>query len=174
MPGRLVSLRGAIEESAVEHGRLNGAGTALPVQLDQPTRDEPRHDTTILIVDDDTDVRALARAHLQAAGHRVREARDGAEALRVLAEEPVHVILLDIHMPKLDGFGLLERLAATPGESPKVVIFSIDDRDETLQHLSQFNVAGRVIKPYRVHQLLEAVEDARRPRPHETAPASNS
>jgi DNA-binding response OmpR family regulator len=64
----------------------------------------------ILVVDDDPDVRALLRELLERAGAIVREAQDGREALRMLYDARPELILLDIAMPQLDGWGTLERV----------------------------------------------------------------
>jgi len=69
---------------------------------------------TILIVDDEAEVRALARDILLDSGYRVLEAENGEQALRVAEEEsdPIHAVLTDIVMPGIDGKELAERLAA--------------------------------------------------------------
>ena len=59
---------------------------------------------TVLIVDDSTTQRSIIRAYLEPLGCRVREARDGAEALDIVSTERPHLILLDIEMPGLSGF----------------------------------------------------------------------
>lgn len=61
----------------------------------------------ILIVDDEPDIRMLLSLVLSGEGHRVREAADGAAALEVLAVQPPDLVLLDVMMPNLDGFGVL-------------------------------------------------------------------
>ncbi len=69
---------------------------------------------TILIVDDEAEVRSLARDILLDSGYRVLEAENGEKALRVAEEQPdpIHVVLTDIVMPGIDGKELAERLAA--------------------------------------------------------------
>lgn len=62
---------------------------------------------TILVVDDHANVRALIADYLTALGYRVVTARDGAEALTLVGREPVDLIVLDVMMPNLDGFGFL-------------------------------------------------------------------
>jgi signal transduction histidine kinase/DNA-binding response OmpR family regulator len=65
---------------------------------------------SVLVVDDDRSVRRLVAQTLVSFGLEVREARDGEDALGVLGEERPDVIVLDLVMPKLDGFEVLERL----------------------------------------------------------------
>lgn len=76
---------------------MEGARTTPPV---------PRG--VVLVADDSPVVRALISQYLMAAGYEVREAVDGADALRHLAQTPVDAVVTDLHMPEMDGFGLLE------------------------------------------------------------------
>ena len=73
----------------------------------------PRGAETILLVEDETGVRDLARDLLELQGYTVLEARDGLEALRIVAErdEPIALLLTDVVMPGLSGHELAERLA---------------------------------------------------------------
>ncbi len=64
----------------------------------------------VLVVDDEADIRDLMRLNLEAAGHRVTTAGDGEEALREARAERPDVVVLDVLMPVLDGWELLERL----------------------------------------------------------------
>ncbi len=66
--------------------------------------------TTILIVDDDPHLRELARVFLQQEGFDVYEACDGVEALSVLERRKVEMVILDIMMPKMDGWELCRQL----------------------------------------------------------------
>jgi CheY-like chemotaxis protein len=78
--------------------------------------------TTVLIVDDDADCRQSARLVLEAEGFAVAEAADGLAALDALAG--ADVILLDLMMPRLDGWQLLRRVRERPGPHPKVVVLT--------------------------------------------------
>jgi DNA-binding response OmpR family regulator len=64
----------------------------------------------ILVIDDDEIVRALVRGVLEPAGHRVLEAADGRQGLRELYASHPDLVILDIEMPELDGWGTLERI----------------------------------------------------------------
>jgi DNA-binding NarL/FixJ family response regulator len=82
---------------------------------------------TVLIVDDHAAFRASARALLQAEGFDViGEAADGAEALRAVRVLQPEIVLLDIHLPDLDGLAVAEQLAAAP-DAPAVVLTSSRD-----------------------------------------------
>ena len=76
---------------------------------------EPHQDPAlVLVVDDDMMLRYLAREALELEGFRVQEAADGAEALEHIAHERLHIILLDVQMPGMDGFTLCTTLRETP------------------------------------------------------------
>jgi CheY-like chemotaxis protein len=66
--------------------------------------------TTILIADDHDDNRELLRLLLSGAGYDVREARDGSECLALARDQPPDLILIDLSMPVLDGWGVFREL----------------------------------------------------------------
>jgi adenylate cyclase len=80
----------------------------------------------VLVVDDDALNRRLLTATLAREGHRTTSATDGAEALAAIREEPPDVILLDIEMPGIDGFEVLERIKG----------------DEAVRHLPVIMISG--------------------------------
>src|SRR5437763_15247784 len=65
---------------------------------------------TVLVIDDNPQLRLLARKALEAEGHQVREAGDGDEGLRAYQEAPADVVLCDIFMPGRDGLEVIQRL----------------------------------------------------------------
>ena len=85
----------------------------------------------VLVVDDDIALRQTTAEILRAAGYEVAEAADGVHALQALRDRTVGVILLDLHMPRLDGFELLRRLTA---EDPPVIVLSAHDPAEPLRN----------------------------------------
>ena len=84
---------------------------------------------SILVVDDNAVNRATLTMGLEADGYRVTTAEDGSQGLDLLASSPFDVVLLDIVMPVLDGYGVLERMKgdATLRTIPVIVITSVDD-----------------------------------------------
>src|SRR4029450_6632484 len=70
------------------------------------------HDASVLVVEDDPDLRHLFRISLALAGFQVREASDGYQALAALEEQPPAVVVLDVGLPRVSGFTVLEEIAA--------------------------------------------------------------
>jgi len=112
---------------------------------------------TILVVDDDAWVRALARDVLAADGYRVLEAADGPDAIRVAFEHPgpIHLLLTDVVMPGMNGCELAAGLAARrPGM--KVMFMSAYDRDFLVAR--GLDPTGPVItKPFTIEYLARRV-----------------
>ena len=77
----------------------------------------------VLVADDSPTVRALVRFALEDAGHQVLEAGDGAQALAVLADAAVDVVLLDVEMPVMDGYQTVAALKADPHTADVPVVF---------------------------------------------------
>ena len=114
------------------------------------------------MIDDEPDVRLLAKVVLTRAGHRVEEAADGPTGLARLAREPLpDVIVLDVRMPGLDGLAVLE-LIGTQG--PPVVLVTADP--SALKAGAKWTLA----KPYRPDELVVAVAAAMGSDPGGTLP----
>lgn len=84
----------------------------------------------VLVVDDDADIRRLVRISLELDGHEVTEAADGVEALRAVDPVPPDVMVLDVTMPRLDGWEVLVRLraggAAGAAAVPVILLTALD------------------------------------------------
>jgi signal transduction histidine kinase/DNA-binding response OmpR family regulator len=92
--------------------------------LDAVTKLLPDRAAEVLVVDDAAPVRRLVAATLEAEGHTIRQAADGEEALEEIARQRPDAIVLDLMMPRLDGFEVLGRLQADPAlrEIPVLVL----------------------------------------------------
>jgi signal transduction histidine kinase/CheY-like chemotaxis protein len=123
-------------------------GTGTTVVLDLPLR-TPRLGT-VLLADDDTRFRAVLRGLLDGLAGRVLEAADGGQALALVKDNPVDLVLADMRMPGLDGGALLARL---PADVPAIVITSADLRpppraaallrkDELTRERLEFTIRG--------------------------------
>lgn len=113
----------------------------------------------MLVVDDDAANRELARAALEDEGYQVVEAEDGLAAVAVFTAERPDCVLLDVRMPRLDGFGACERIRALPGGPQTPVIFLTALRDlDTFDRVLRSGGAEFLTKPLRVTELLVRVQ----------------
>src|SRR5271170_2734286 len=131
----------------------------------------------ILIVDDDPTIRAMFARALKAHGD-IDQAANGAEALRLLGAKKYGVVLLDLHMPIIDGFVLLHTLANKPGHNRETPIYVITA--DTSEHARIRALKRRAVfmltKPVPIGTLTSLVESAlkRGPRGSQPPEASES
>ena len=126
------------------------AQVSAPPSLAPPA---PRHRPRVLLVEDDPDVRLLLTDLLDDE-HEVLEATDGVEGVRVAREELPDVILLDLFLPRLDGFGALEELKRDPSTAEIPVLFLSAERDETARARGlELGAADFVVKPFSAVEL---------------------
>lgn len=85
---------------------------------------------SVLVADDEANIRKLIRGLLEREGHSVIEAKDGAEALELAQSRPLDLLILDVRMPKLDGFGVLRRLQSADQTDERRVLFLTGATDE--------------------------------------------
>ena len=116
---------------------------------------------TVLVVDDEPDVRLVARLVLTSAGFDVLEASSGEEALTLLDADPTpDAMLLDVRMKGIDGWETMRRVRDASPLHPPVVIFTADlsarqDAPGEWKDYEHF-----LTKPFEPDRLLEAVKDA--------------
>ena len=115
---------------------------------------------TVLLVDDDDDVRAFLAAVLEAGGFDVLPAEDGETALRLAEEAPIDLLLTDIRMPKLDGRELARRLAAG---HPKLRILFVSGYPGP--DADGLDTSRLIQKPVKAADLIRQVRRALRRRP---------
>lgn len=118
----------------VELPQLVGTASAVAALSDMAdTRKSPvvveQHPARILVVDDQEDNRAVLERRLRRQGHTVDSAAGGHAALARLEQEQFDLVLLDVLMPDLDGYAVLERLKSSPAtrDIPVIMISALDD-----------------------------------------------
>ena len=114
----------------------------------------------LLVVDDDKAIRSLITAVLSRKGYSVETARNGEEALEVIAVKTFEAIILDLMMPKVDGFEVIEHLARTAPEQLKrgvIVLTAVASKD--LRKLDGSRVFRVLRKPFDLDELLSVVTD---------------
>lgn len=109
---------------------------------------------TVLIVEDDQDLRTIFRMWLRAAGYDVHEAADGVDALRIVEQAPPGLVVLDLGLPTLDGVSVYEELASNvqTRDIPVVVVTGSVD-----VNLDRLPAACILRKPVTPEELLAAV-----------------
>jgi two-component system, chemotaxis family, chemotaxis protein CheY len=116
-------------------------------------------DSDILVVDDSAAIRKILQRVLRQTGMfigAIYEAGDGQEALDLLKEHPVRMILTDINMPKMDGLQLLAALKATPEWSNiPVVMITTEGGESKVGEAVRLGAAGYVRKPFTADQIKE-------------------
>jgi two-component system response regulator TctD len=109
----------------------------------------------VLLVDDEPLVREMLTGALRSNGLTVDEACDGAEALGLMAVQPYSVILLDLLMPNVDGFAVLEAMAPREAQPVVIVITGADHR--AVGRLNARWIHGVVRKPFDPQELARVV-----------------
>jgi DNA-binding response OmpR family regulator len=131
--------------------------------------DEAIRAPQIMVVDDDQDTFAILARHLQREGFVPIEANSGAQCLKLVQENEVDVILLDLMMPDMDGFQVVKELRSNPvtAEIPIIMITARDDLDARAEGM-RLGVSDFLAKPVfrrqlasRIRAQLEVVETAR-------------
>jgi DNA-binding response OmpR family regulator len=118
---------------------------------------EARRSTArVLIVEDDNDVRLMVRAAIERAGMEAVEARDGREGLRRFYETEPGVVVLDIRMPELDGWQVLERIREL-SDTPILVLSANDGELDKVRGLRE-GADDYLTKPFGRQELIARIE----------------
>jgi excisionase family DNA binding protein len=110
----------------------------------------------VLIVDDDERMREYVRVNLEMEGYTVREAGDGEEGLKVLEESAPDLVLLDVMMPGVDGWEMLQRVQGRHGVGSIPVIMFSGKIDETAAgEAAKRGAQGFIGKPFNPQELID-------------------
>ena len=114
--------------------------------------------TRVLTVDDSASMRALLNHALTANGFDVEQADDGVAALEWLAVNEVDVVITDINMPRLDGFGLIEELRKGSRHRDRpILVLTTESSDEKKARARAAGATGWIVKPFDAEKLTTAV-----------------
>jgi CheY-like chemotaxis protein len=126
------------------------------VLADKPkASDQPQRPRDILIIEDNADAAATLRSLLQLAGHRVRVARDGPEGLEALKARCPDVALIDLGLPRIDGYEVARRAREMIEGQPRPMLIAVtgyglpEDRRRTFE--AGFD--GHLVKPVDLAEL---------------------
>lgn len=112
--------------------------------------------TRILIVEDDPIILDLITTRLDIAGYDTYFARDGFEGLKRLHELRPSALVLDINMPRLDGFGVLRKMRQEGLNTPTMVLTARNQPDDVKQAIT-LGARDFLAKPFKDEQLLQRV-----------------
>ena len=175
----LVSVQESLQEQVQEQAQVleqvqeqvQAANHELQLDLDeapvqsQPSQeaeartDAPRAAKRILTIDDSKTMRDMLRFTLVDAGYDVLQAVDGQDGLDVLKKERVDVVITDINMPKLDGYGVIRHLRADSGyDDTPILVLSTECDQKTKDIGRDAGATGWLVKPFDPDQLVEIVK----------------
>lgn len=113
---------------------------------------------TILTVDDSRTIRDMLRLTLSASGYRVVQAEDGLQGLEMLEAEGADVIITDINMPRLDGFGFIERVRADERrQGIPILVLTTETTPAMKERARAAGATGWISKPFDPDHLTTAL-----------------
>jgi len=116
--------------------------------------------TTVLIVEDETNIRKLAKANLAARGYNVIEAQNATEGLKQLQTSLPAILLLDIKLPDMSGWDLLSIVAQDPKlASIPVIVMTASAVNDNIVMTGRANVVRVLSKPLDIYKLIDAVKE---------------
>lgn len=129
----------------------------------RPSEPEGSQAYRILIVDDEEEVRASLREFLQASGYAICEAADGEEALAKTFTEKPHMILLDLRLPRLDGYQVCQTLKGNPITSgtPIIMITALNATPHKIKGI-EYGADDYISKPFDLDELAARIKMVRR------------
>ncbi|HJZ86588.1 MAG TPA: response regulator [Polyangia bacterium] len=114
---------------------------------------------TLLVADDDPEVRRIVGSAARKQGLRVIEAEDGERALRLIREEKPDVVVLDIIMPKRDGRDVCRLVRADPAfKDVAIILFTAKDNQSDRVSGLQVGADDYITKPFRIDMLMRRIE----------------
>jgi two-component system chemotaxis response regulator CheY len=113
---------------------------------------------TVLTVDDSRTMREMLRMALTDAGYRVVQAEDGVHGLEVLSGEAPDVIVTDINMPRMDGFGFIEEVRGDPRHrATPILVLTTESDAEKKTRARMAGATGWIVKPFNPVKLVDAI-----------------
>ncbi len=131
---------------------------AVVLPLLRPTATPEPHKPLVLVVDDSLTVRKITSRLLEREGYRALTAKDGLDALQVLADNNPGVILLDIEMPRMDGFEFAKTIKADNRQNHiPIIMITSRTAEKHRNHAQELGVNEYVGKPYQDDELMALV-----------------
>jgi DNA-binding response OmpR family regulator len=128
---------------------------------------------TILVVDDDIELSDGLRSVLERQGFRVIQARDGQQAKAQIYNQRPDLVILDMMMPRMGGYPVLEHFRDKP-DAPPIIMITANEGSRHKAYAEYLGVVDYIRKPFAMERLLEAVEKGLAPKPSENSEAAES
>ena len=114
---------------------------------------------SILVVDDEPNIVMSLEFLIKQAGYEVRVARDGEAALQAIEEQPPDLVLLDIMMPKRDGFDVCETIRANPAwKDIPIIMLTAKGRDVEREKGLALGADAYITKPFSTREAMERIK----------------
>ena len=114
----------------------------------------------ILIVDDEPNILLSLEFLMKRAGYEVKTASDGDAALEALEEEPPNLILLDVNMPKRNGFEVCQLIRANPEwKDVRIIMLTAKGRDVEREKGLSLGADGYITKPFSTKEVVDTVQE---------------
>ncbi len=115
---------------------------------------------SVLVVDDEPNIVLSLEFLMKQAGYEVRVATDGEAALEAIEERPPDVILLDVMMPKRDGFDVCQTVRSNPAwNGIHIIMLTARGRDVEREKGLALGADEYITKPFSTHEVVERVRD---------------
>ena len=124
-----------------------------------PTGDRPKKKLCLLVVDDEPEI-GLAVANLLRYKFRVLRASSAAEAVGLMAQHEVHLVLTDQRMPDVTGVQMLQKIKSQHPEAIRMLFTGYSDIESVIAAINQGHVFRYLSKPWQPEELEEAVDEA--------------
>jgi two-component system chemotaxis response regulator CheY len=114
---------------------------------------------TILIADDSESVREVVSFTLENAGYHVLSSVDGEDAMKHLNGSDIHLVVTDLHMPKMDGISLIREIRANESYKGVPILFlTTESQNSKKEEAKMAGATGWIVKPFMADKLLSAVQ----------------
>ncbi len=113
---------------------------------------------TVLLVDDEPNIILSLEFLIEQAGYEARVARDGEAALKAIEERKPDLVLLDVMLPKRDGFDVCERIRANPAwDDVRIVMLTAKGRDSERERGLALGADAYITKPFSTRDAMEQI-----------------
>ena len=112
----------------------------------------------IVIIEDDRTIGLTIQTYLQSEGYAVEWYQDGAAGVQAVQASSPDVILLDLLMPVMDGFGVIETLSDL-GLAERTIVVTALTHEEARRHVAEHGAAGYITKPLKFRTLVEKIKE---------------